>query len=253
MTNLITFLPSFVGGKSYWVEDVRFLTKDYPHFVEPFAGSAVLSANCAKTAHLNDIDIYLGLILSQFDQQIVPEEFTREMYYEVRGQEDWWRYAFCLSRMAFSGIFRHTKNGFNVQAKTGKNYEKVQVRDQYLSALARWKRLKPTITTYSYLDLDPSTFEGKTVILDPPYAGSVAWDNWCQNLRSHTAFNYEKYWEYVRETRKHAAIVILFDKRENIVTRFTPHDILFYKQKKIHVNGKYAQGIDAMVSLTTIK
>ena len=253
-SDLITFLPSFVGSKSYWVDDVRFLTKNSRDFVEPFAGSAVLSANCAKTAYLNDLDPILCHILEHFDEQIVPDEFTREMFYQVRGEKDWWKYAFCLSRMAFSGIFRHTtKGGFNVQAKKGKNYEKVCVREQYLAALARWKKLKPTVVSGSYLDLDPLTFEGKAVILDPPYAGSVAWDNWCQNLGKRTHFNYFEYWEYVNKVRKYADIVIVFEKRDNLFRRFEVADVLFYKQKIIHVNGKYSQSIDAMISLTTIK
>lgn len=246
----MTFLPSFVGSKAYWVPDVRFLTRKSGDFIEPFGGSAVLSANCASKALINDSDPYLCRILAEFDQQIVPEEFTKEMYYEVRGRSDWWRYAFCLSRMAFSGIFRHTANGFNVPIKTGKNYEKVMVREQYLIAFSRWKKLKPIITNGSYLDIDPGLYNGKTAIFDPPYAGSLAWDNWCQNLGSHTEFNYAEYWDYVQEVRKTAALVILFDKRENLKWRFTLHDILFYKQKKIHVNGKYAQDIDAMVSLS---
>ncbi len=252
LKNTITFLPSFVGSKSYWIEDVRLLTREHTHFVEPFAGSAVLSANCASTAHLNDFDPILCRILAEFDQQIVPEEFTREEYYEVRGQDDWWRYAFCLSRMAFSGIFRHTKHGgFNVQAKPSKNYDKIHVREQYLQALTRWKRLKPTITSLSYIDIDPILFEGKTVILDPPYEGSLAWDNWCQNLRSHNAFNYTEYWRYVTDVRKYAAIVLLFDKRETILTHLSLGDILFYKQKKSRPNGRYSGNTDAMVSLTT--
>jgi site-specific DNA-adenine methylase len=243
-----------VGSKSYWVEDVRFLTKDFRDFVEPFCGSAILSANCAKTAILNDLDPLLCFILERFDEQIVPDIFTREMFYQVRGSKEWWKYAFCLSRMAFSGIFRHTeKGGFNVQAKTGKNYEQIAVRGQYLAALAQWKKLKPTIRCGSYEEIDPLTFEGKTVIFDPPYAGSVAWDNWCQNLGSRTHFNYVKYWEYVNESRKYAEVVIIFDKRENLVRRFNVADIVFYKQKKLHVNGKYSQGVDAMISLTILK
>lgn len=254
MKDVITFLPSFVGSKSYWIDDVRHITKGQTDFVELFAGSAVLSANCASTTFLCDIDPMICRILQDFNFQIVPEVFTREMYYKVRKQDDWWRYAFCLSRMAFSGVFRHTKNGFNVKAKDGKNYDEIRVRPQYEKALAKWRLLKPQVTCQSYEGINPESLEGKTVILDPPYEGSHAWGNWKQNLRTSQSFDYDAYWRYLSEVRKYASCVIVFDKRENLVyNKFSTREILFYKQRKMRVNGKYPAGVDAMIALTTLQ
>ena len=144
------FLPSYVGSKKQWVDRLR---KDFDQsdVVEPFCGSAVLSANLAKTAILNDLDPFVYQILSQFDKLIVPDQFTKEDYFRVREQKDWWKYAYCLQKMSFSGVFRYSKNGYNVPIKP---IQFVELRPQYEQALNRWKELNPEVLNLSYLDID---------------------------------------------------------------------------------------------------
>lgn len=65
---MVKFLPSYVGSKRHWVSRLaQFKGMD---FVELFAGSAILSANLAKTALLNDRDPVVSTILSRFDELI---------------------------------------------------------------------------------------------------------------------------------------------------------------------------------------
>lgn len=113
---MFKFLKSYVGSKSYWVN--RLQQYKSRRFVELFCGSAVLSANLScKNPILNDLDVYIYKILSNFDSLIVPDSFTKEDYYLVRKNDDWWKYIFCLQAMSFSGVFRYSKNGYNVPIK----------------------------------------------------------------------------------------------------------------------------------------
>ncbi len=245
---LIRFLPGFVRSKAFWVEDVQYILKNIPmkerHIVELFSGSAVISGNCAGSATLIDTDEVLCEILSRYDDQRVPEEFTSEMYFKYREEKDWWRYAFCLQKMAFSSIFRYSKSGFNVPKRS--NLESIHVLPEYKKALSRWKKLQPVVLNQSYLELAPESFQGKILVADPPYEGSQA----SYNKKS---FDYDTYWNYVDSLRYYARLVILFDRRENILKHFSINDISFYKQKTIRVNGKYEGDSDCMISLTTLK
>lgn len=72
-TELIKFLPSYVGSKAYWVD--KLLAYQGEEFVEVFCGSAVLSANLASKAVLNDLDPVIYKVLSQYEQQKVPKNF----------------------------------------------------------------------------------------------------------------------------------------------------------------------------------
>lgn len=118
---LMYFLPSYVGSKKIWVKKLLYYSG--MDFVELFCGSAVLSANLAKSALLNDLDPYIHLVLSRFDELIVPEKFTLEDYYTYRKVENWWQFTYVLQKMSFSGVFRYSKNGYNVPPKTGTSDE----------------------------------------------------------------------------------------------------------------------------------
>ena len=130
-------LPVWQGSKSYWVKKLQhYYGRD---FVELFAGSAVLSINLGKTAILNDYDEMIYKILSKYDQLIVPEYFTRDDYLRVCKEPDWWKYAFCIMKYAFSGIFRYSDNGFNVAAKP--IVKEIRFQSEYRNVLEKWKEI----------------------------------------------------------------------------------------------------------------
>jgi hypothetical protein len=126
MNDLIKFFPSFVGSKAQWIkhEKLREATGlRENHIVELFCGSAVISASLAKSSLLVDIDPIICKVLTRFDEQIVPEVFTVEDYFEKREAENWWQYTYCLQKMSFSGVFRYNaaKNKYNVPIKKNKD------------------------------------------------------------------------------------------------------------------------------------
>lgn len=229
---MIRLLPSYVGSKFYWVKHLQEFKGE--NFIEPFCGTAALSINLASTAILNDKDPILCHILKNYDQLIVPEVFTQEDYFKTRNKEDWWRYIYCLQKMSFSGVFRYSKNGYNVPII--KRIPEVKCQEEYLAALAQYKKLKPTITCDSYRSITPDQIKGKIVILDPPYQGSKASYN-CK-------FNYDRYWKYVKRVVKIAKATILFDRDENITKIFGD---IQRQHRNMRVNGKYQGGLEAMV------
>ena len=229
--NLIKFLKTYVGSKSHWVEALQyFKDKD---FVEPFCGSAVLSANLARTAVLNDADPIIAKFLATFDQQIVPEIFTKEDYLRVRAQPDWPSYLFALQGLSFSGVFRYSKNGYNVPPKHRDAF--IEVRPLYEKALARWKELQPKVYNVDYSAIPHEDFVGRVAILDPPYETSKAAYN--------RVFDYAKYWDYVLNYAiKSAQAVVVFDKQENLDNQKIP----IVGQRKMRVNGARPGSIESM-------
>lgn len=218
----IRFLPSYVGSKRAWVDRLAADLQGRP-MAELFCGSATLSANLASRALLVDLDPMVYRILSRFDEQIVPDVFTRTDYYRVRGDKDWWRYAFCLTSISFSGVFRYSDSGFNVPAKGGADEEANRVnqwslRPAYESALARWHDLAPTVLNESYLDVTADRIESvlgsdAVVVLDPPYEGSKAAYN--------TTFDYDTYWARAAELSQRFTTV-LFDRATNLTAQGYP-------------------------------
>lgn len=224
---MIKFIISYVGSKAYWV---KFLKEKYmdSNIVEPFCGSAVLSANLAKHCVLNDADPYIYKILSEFDTLIVPEEFTKEDYFKVRKQTDWYKYIYCLQKLSFSGVFRYSKNGYNVPIKSD---EPIHVRENYLEAKKRWQDLSPVVLNKQYYELNEYIKKDTVLILDPPYENGKASYN--------QAFDFHFYWEYVRLNENICKTIILFDYACNLPfeSRHT---------KKIRVNGSKPGNIEAM-------
>jgi site-specific DNA-adenine methylase len=201
---LIKFLPSYIGSKSYWVKKLaRFEGRN---FVELFCGSAVLSANLASSCVLNDLDPFVYKILSRFNQQIVPVPFTADDYFQVRKLPDWWKYAYCLQRLSFSGVFRYSKNGFNVPIKN-KNAN-IDLSEDYTEAVYRWNQLAPTILNRQYFALNDFINSDVVLILDPPYEGAQAAYN--------ETFDFHYYWEYVRMNEDIAKTMVLFDYESNL-------------------------------------
>lgn len=231
---MIRFMPSYVGSKRLWVERLRGDLQGRP-IAEMFCGSAVLSANLASKALLVDFDPMVASILSRFDEQVVPEVFTREDYYELRSRPDWWRYAYCLQSISFSGVFRYSeRSGYNVPAKGGADPAKNKVnewniRPSYEQALERWRDLNPTVLNTSYLDVTPDYIaetlgDDAVVVLDPPYEGSQASYN--------TAFDYDAYWERVDVLRERFTTIV-FDRVDNLIS----HDLDVHGVRKMRVNG----------------
>lgn len=229
---MVNFLPSYVGSKKRWVENLSEFRGD--KLVEPFCGSAVLSSNLASKCILNDKDKYIYNILSRFDELIVPDVFTRDDYFSVRTQSDWWKYAFCLQRMSFSGVFRHSKNGYNVPIKAG--IESVSLKKTYEAALVRWRNLKPIVTNGDYQSVLSRNLKGHVIILDPPYEGSQASYN-------NTSWNPAEYERFITECKKaKPKALIVFDRAFNLKKM----DILINSTQNMRVNGKYDGDEEAM-------
>lgn len=214
---MIKFLPSYVGSKAFWIDSLKKYEKR--RFVELFCGSAVLSANLASECILNDKDIYIYKILRNFDKQIVPEKFTDDDYYKVRKDTNWWQYAFCLQKMSFSGVFRYSKNGYNVPCKSIKE---INIAEDYQDAKKRWTELNPQCYNQDYYTLNNSIKEDDIVILDPPYERAQAAYN--------NKFDYSFYWEYLRLNENISKTVIFFDFEENM-------PFMTEEYRKTRVNG----------------
>lgn len=234
---MIKFLPSYVGSKKQWVDRLAPLFKG-EEFIEYFCGSAILSANLASKAILNDTDPFIYKILKNFNKQIVQETFSSHDYYRVRSAPDWWRYAYCLQRMSFSGVFRYSNNGYNVPIKKSKDGEPigpVSVVEEYAEALARWEELKPIVTDMNYSELPYGLAHGRVAILDPPYDGSQA----AYNLSS---FSYGAYWNFVDGLKHHAKAIVIFDRLSNLEQRgITPLDT-----RSMRVAGHYDGDTEAV-------
>lgn len=168
----IRLLPSYAGSKSHWIHRLEHLRGR--NIVELFAGTGSISMNYARNALLVELDPQLARILKHYDELIVPEVFTRDDYYSVRGHEDWWRYSYGLSAMAFSGLFRYSDKGFNATHKgggpgkpgTSPRHEAMRLRPEYERALNRWADLRPAV-------LNLMTLLGVGVFYQPIVTGAV--------------------------------------------------------------------------------
>lgn len=200
---MYSFLPSYTGSKKMYL-DALSIFKGRP-FVEPFAGSAILSSNLASHAVLNDLDPYVYKILSRYDEQIVPELFTKDEYMRVRSRDDWWKYAYCLQKMSFSGVFRYSKSGFNVPPKpiTG-----VRLVPDYQHNLRRWKELSPIVLNQDYATIPSYHLKDAVIVLDPPYEGAKTAYN--------KGWDSERYRPFIERCQWLGEAVIVFDFRENL-------------------------------------
>jgi site-specific DNA-adenine methylase len=228
----IKFLPSYVGSKAFWLSKLEsFRGKK---IAELFCGSSVISANLASKAILNDFDLQLYTILNNFKDIPELETFTAKEYFVHRGDKDWWKYAFYFQKMSFSGVFRYSKNGYNVPIKP--NIPEVHILSELLLAKKRMKELNPTILNKSYINVPFALYKDYVVILDPPYQGSLASYN--------TSFNYEEYWAFVEDIKNKVPVLIIFDRESNLKKHFSIEE---FQYRKMTVNGKYQGDIEAMV------
>lgn len=226
-------LPGFIGGKARWTRHLKAF--DGKQMVEPFAGSAAISfALAAPRPIWCEIDPVLARILEQFPDQIVPEVFTLNDYYNCRSRTDWWRYAYCLSRMSFAGVFRHTPAGFTVPPD--KRLAEVRLRPAFERSLARWKELEPRVHCRSWVDLEPEAYLDRVVIVDPPFKGSK------------TAYNhvddYRQLWDSVQKIRDLAEAVVCFEYAD-VLARLFPGQPLITRISR--PNGKKAVRAEGMV------
>lgn len=238
-----------------WVEHLRPYFEGRP-IVELFAGSAVLSANLASKALIVDYDEIVVRVLKNFDQQIVPEEFSREDYYKYRSVENWWQYLYCLQSMSFSGVFRYSKNGYNVPAKGGEDPSKNKVnvfynRPSYERALERWRELAPDVRHCSYIDITDEEIaalgDDVLVILDPPYGdgeeqkSQAAYNDTAAQLKNDEGFDFDTYWKRAEEIVSKFD-TILFDRKYNLERNGYHVDAV----RKMRVNGARPGDVEAM-------
>jgi len=235
-SKLFRFFPWYVGSKASWVNFLEPMFKGSP-FVELFAGSGALTANLGqKNSILIDLDPHICWILSHYDQLIVPETFTKEDYLEKRKSPDWQRYILVLSRLAFSGVFRYSKNGWNVPYRESKkpiNLE--EIKKEYQRNLQRWRELEPIVINSDYRSAAVD-FEKKVVVADPPYAGS-------QVAYLSKKFDFDAYWKLIKEELpKKAEGIILFDTYQNLSQQGIP----ILGTRTMCVNGAKERGKEAL-------
>lgn len=254
MSELIRFLPSYVGSKRAWIPHLQEF-QGRP-IVEMFSGSGVISANLASQAILVDLDPIVAKVLSRFDEQIVPVEFTRDDYYRTRKLENWWQYLYCLQSMSYSGVFRYSKNGYNVPAKGGEDPEKNKVNTfnnlpSYEAALTRWRELKPDVRQCSYLDITDEEIAALgadvLVILDPPYGdgetqkSQASYNDSTTQTKKGEGFDFDAYWLRAEELVSKFD-VILFDRQYNLERNGYHVDGV----RKMRVNGSRPGDVEAM-------
>jgi site-specific DNA-adenine methylase len=250
------FLPSYVGSKAHWISSLQSLAGR--PFAEMFAGSAVLSANLASKALLVEYDPVVAKILARFPDQMVPEVFTRENYYDVRGRDDWWLWTFALQAMSFSGIFRYSENGFNVPAKggednTGKNKKgektitypnEYRLRPLFERTLNRWNELQPDIRACSYIDvpLDDVAELGDdaVLVLDPPYATKNKDAKFYESGKQGD-FDHAEFWDYARAASERFDVLV-FERERNLVA----NGFNVSATRKMRVNGSRPGDVEAM-------
>jgi site-specific DNA-adenine methylase len=246
----VRLLPSYAGSKSHWIHRLEHLRGR--NIVELFAGTGSISVNYAANALLVELDPQLARILSRYDELDVPEVFTRDDYYAVRGRADWWRYAYCLSAMAFSGLFRYSDKGFNATHKgggagkpgTSPRHEAMRLQPEYERALAAWRRLTPTVLNVSYADVTDEQItavgERPLVILDPPYEGTRTPYN-----DKHGGFDYAAYWARARELAQRFDVII-FDTAGNLERAGYP----VHGTRTMKMNGARAAEAEAVSFVT---
>lgn len=250
-TEPLRLLPSYAGSKSHWIHRLEHLRGR--NIVELFAGTGSIALNYASNALLVELDPQLARILKHYDELIVPEVFTRQDYYDVRGREDWWRYAYGLSAMAFSGLFRYSDRGFNATHKgggpgkpgTSPRHEAMQLRPEYERALARWTELRPAVINTSYAQIGFPTIasvgEDPIVILDPPYEGTKTPYN-----DKHGGFDYDAYWARARKLAEHFDVII-FDTAGNLERAGYP----VHGTRTMKMNGARAAEAEAVSFVTS--
>lgn len=238
------FLPSYVGSKTRWLPRLTGLAGR--PIVELFAGSAVISSAFASRALLVDTDPQIANVLSRFDELEVPEEFTRDDFYRVRSEPDWWRHAYNLQSLAFSGVYRHSKNGYNVSAKGGRDTSKNKVntffnRPSYEAALDRWRDLQPDVRNCSYLDItdeDIAALGDPVIILDPPYGdgetqkSQAPYNDSASAKKNGMGFDFDAYWARAEELMERYDCVV-FDRKSNLESQGLEVDAA----RKMRVNG----------------
>lgn len=230
---IFTLLPSYVGSKKHWVKHLQEFKGKY--IVEPFCGSAVLSFNLAGHCLLNDKDPFIYRIINNFDELIVPEEFSYADYFQARGNNDWWKYAFCFQSMSFSGVFRYSRNGYNVPIKPIWRDKNLKARDSYLVNLKHWQELDITVTNLNYYEINTNDIIGSVLIIDPPYQNSQASYN-------DKSMNYKFFWSWVDSVKDICETMIIFDHIDNLETQNIP----VFKTRTMTVNGKYKPNTEAM-------
>jgi len=232
MEALTKFLPSFVGSKAYWVRALeRYRGRD---FVEFFAGSAVISANLANRAVLNDADPFLHAYFRQYENQPIVKTFTGRGYFARRSRKDWWKWLYYLQKMSFSGVYRWSRNGYNVPIKPEYKSKPVRLKDDIERSIARFRELAPTLHNLDYADAplpDPDI-----AVLDPPYQGRQApWGG--------AGLDYDRYWDFVRRCMDSFRVVIVFDTDTNVRERLPGRSFL---TRKMRVNGARKGALEAM-------
>jgi site-specific DNA-adenine methylase len=239
MSKLIRFLPSYTGGKSYWVPRLQQYKGRY--FAEIFAGSAVLSANLAGRAWLNDTDPYVYRILRYYDQLQLVENFTPDDYHRLRSRDDWWKYTYMLQKHAFSGMFRYSGNGYNVpldKAAIGQEYK-----EDFLAAQSRYRELAPRVTNQDYkhvlkILLDKSEYWSESnpvIVIDPPYNDSWT-EDWTSGDSYHNNINYGHLYAFIRITaQKLKATWLIFGRSSHL--REFQFDVI--AERKMRINGKH--------------
>lgn len=227
---------NYIGNKARWAPRLERFRGE--RFVEPFAGSAALSFELAGAAFWNERDPCLAWILSSYDQQEVPEVFTVADYDSVRYRPDWWRWSFCLQKLAFASEFRHGSANFAVPPDRRRPPRRF--RWEYEENLARWRELAPEVRCGDWADVSWERYKGAVVVFDPPYGGSVV-------AYGHSKpMDVERYWRTVDAVSCLAKATLVFDFEATLRDRFPGVELQTRAMRPV---GDRAKNVEAMAVL----
>lgn len=173
----------WAGSKLQLVEPIKELVNNNGLFIEPFAGSGVISLNVDNKCVLNDINTDLinlyGVInnkCEKFIEDLLPlfkNGNDSDFFYDIRNKfnetEDAYKkslYFVYLNRHCFNGLCRYNKNkNFNVPF--GK-YKKVNIPEEQIRNFAKKRFI---LFNSNYMDIIEKYYsdENNIIYCDPPY------------------------------------------------------------------------------------
>ena len=195
----------YVGSKNRLSKDLvpiiqGFITDDCKGYIEPFVGGAnVIDKIDCNNKIGYDINPYLIALLNHVKLTIddIPEEITREHYYEVKSNkelyDEWYvgLIGFCGSFSAkFWGGF--ATNGNNLKYRKSPYHE---AKNNIIKQSPNLSGIKFECVDYK----DLTNLSGYVIYCDAPYKGSLGYN---------VKFNHNDFYEWCRETSKNNILLI---------------------------------------------
>lgn len=158
-------------------------------YVEPFAGGMNMISEVTGNRIASDSHFYLIEMWKELINGWVPQEFTKEQYYEIKAEKDKYPPAvvgWVGFNVSYAGKWFDAYAG-TVFTKYGtqRNYQAEAIRNCVKQVN---KLLGITLFNKSYLDLEVPP--NSIIYCDPPYAGTRKYLD---------TINHEQFWDWVRQ------------------------------------------------------